>query len=318
MKCQNCGFESADTICSVCGAEIIDTIDTKEKTQENQILSNNDESKTEDAQIKKPKRRFKKILIFLLIIILSIVVVSASSIAVFYYCTNDSRTSFYKINQAVNCGDFSVKLKEVKTPEFNLEYYYPQIVYDLVFEFHNNTSQTLTLDRPEISSLFMDDGADSGYIDCDYYTYYDVNGKKNLSVSFEIPAWSSVEFIERVYYEDYSDDFSSFVPSSMQDSVEANADDDGVIAVYNSAEDDENGGDDSGEDDGGKDVVIIDESRIKYKKESLQKYKDNSPGSFYLIVAEREFLSDEEKQYARFFVEPDKEAIVISEGDNIE
>lgn len=314
MKCQNCGFESADTICSVCGTEIIDT---EEKIQENQILSNNDENKTEDTLFKKPKKRVKKILLSLLIIILSIVVVSASSIAVFYYCTNDSRTRFSKINQAVNCGDYSVKIKEVKTPEFTFEYY-PQIVYNLVFEFHNNTSQTLTLERPEITGLITGDGADSGYMNCDYYTYYDVNGKKNLSVSFEIPAWSSVEFIERVYYEDYSDDYLSLVSSSMQDSVVASVDDDGVTAVYNSAQDDENGGDDSGEDDGGEDEVIIDGRKIKYKKESLQKYKDNSPDSFYLIVSEKEILSDEEKQYARFFVEPDKEAIVIPEGDNIE
>ncbi len=307
MKCQNCGFESADTICSICGAEIIET---KEELQENQVLSynddSNDESKTESVEIKKPKKKVKKILLSVLIIILSAVVVSASSIAVFYYCTNDSRTSFSKINQAVNCGDYSVKIKEVKTPEFTLEYY-PLIVYDLVFEFHNNTSQTLKLERPEIAGLITVDGADSGYMNCDYYTHYYVNGEKSSSISFEIPAWSSIEIIERVYYEDFSEDYLSVVSSV------AVVDDEEVTVDNNSAEDDENGGDDSGEDE-----VIIDKSKIKYKKESLQKYKDNSPESFYLILADRKFVSDEEKQYARFFVEPDKEAIVIPEGDNIE
>ena len=306
MRCQNCGFESADNICSVCGLEIVEALDETAKISANSAT----EQQTADTKKQKPKKRVKKILLFVLIIILSAVVVSASSIAVFYYSTNDSRTKFSKINQAANCGDFSIKLKEVKTPEFQFEYY-PQIVYDIVFEFHNNTSRTLILDRPKITGLFADDSVDRGYMNWDLYTYYDVNGKKTSSVSFEIPAWSSVEIIERFFYEDYSDDYLLLTSGSMQDSVE----------------DDENGGDDSGEgdseedigeDDSGEYEVIIDESKIKYKKEGLQKYKDNSPENFYLIVSDREFLSDEEEQYARFFVEPDKEAIVIPEEDNIE
>lgn len=303
MKCQNCGFESADKICSVCGAEI-DEVQAKDlQNSENTDVLIADEQTNETSK-QKPKKRIRKILLTALIIILSITVVSASSIAIFYFCTNDSRTSFSKVNKTVNCGDFSITLKEVKTPEFLIENYYPQIVYYMVFEFHNNTSQTLNLSRPEITGMLICQDVNSGYMynTNDYY----VDGKKTYKISFEIPAWSSVEFIMRGYYEDYSDDYLSVVSSSS------------LIDIA----DDESSNDDNSLDDDEDEYYfgeyVFDSSEIKYKKEGLQKYKENSPESFYIILSDKKFGSDEEVQYARFLVEPDKEAIVIPEGDNIE
>ncbi|MCH5296366.1 MAG: hypothetical protein J1E85_01720 [Ruminococcus sp.] len=310
MKCQNCGFESADKICSVCGAEIDEKQAQALQNSENTDISISDEQ-THETSKQKPKKRIRKILLTVLIIILSVAIVSASSITIFYFITNDSRTSFSKVNKTVNCGDFSITLKEVKTPEFLIENYYPQIVYYMVFEFHNNTSQTLNLNRPEITGMITCKGIDSGYM---YYNndYYNLNGKKNYKISFEIPAWSSVEFIERVYYEDYTDEVLSFVssPSSIFDVVGTDESSTGNSSSESNADDEDEY---EIEDD-----IIIDRSEIKYKKEGLQKYKENSPESFYMILSEKKFGSDEEAQYARFLVEPDKEAIVIPEGDNIE
>lgn len=313
MKCQNCGFESADKICSVCGAEIDEKQAQDLQNSENSDVSKVDEQ-THETSKQKPKKRIRKILLTVLIIILSVAVVSASSITIFYFCTNDSRTVFSKANKTVNCGDFSITLKEVKTPEILIENYYPQIVYYMVFEFHNNTSQMLNLAKPEIAGMLTCQDVDSGYM-YNNGDYYDENGKKNYKISFEIPAWSSVEFIMRVYYEDYSDYFISFVSSSVTDVVGSDE-----SSVGNSIYDDDeyNGDEDYIDEDEIYDEIIIDESEIKYKKEGLQIYKENSPDSFYLIMSEKKFGSDEEEQYARFFVEPDKEAIVIPEGDNIE
>lgn len=315
MKCQNCGFDSDEKICSVCGAEIVEVKEENLKTVQN-ISDNVDNKESEDSKPEKQKVKFGKLLMIILIIILSTAVVSASTIAVFYYCTNDNRTTFSKINQTVNCGDFSVKLKEVKTPEISLEYY-PQIVYDLVFEFHNNTGNTLTIKSPAINGIIKGEGEGDGYLLCDN-DIYKLNGKRNLSVSFEISAWSDIEIIFRIRYEDYADDIIlyEYGGDPLASSVISGADetDDG----NNSSEDNE---DDENEESiaGSYDEVIeIDRRKIKYKKESLQRYKETSPKNFYLILSSGKFNLDDEEQYARFFVEPDKEAITIPEGENIE
>ena len=316
MKCQNCGFESEGKICRVCGAEIIEVQEKFvppiiEKTADSTI-----EQQITEVEKTKHKKNVPKILLAVLIIILSTAVVSASSIAVFYFATYDNRTSFAKINQTVNCGDFSVKLKEVKTPEISLEYY-PQIVYDLVFEFHNNTGNTLTIKSPAINGIIKGEGEGDGYLLCDN-DIYKLNGKRNLSVSIEISAWSDIEIIFRIRYEDYADDIIlyEYGGDPLASSVISGADetDDG----NNSSEDNE---DDENEESiaGSYDEVIeIDRRKIKYKKESLQRYKENSPENFYLILSSGKFNLDDEEQYARFFVEPDKEAITIPEGENIE
>lgn len=315
MKCQNCGFESEGKICRVCGAEIVEVKEENLKTVQN-ISDNVDNKESEDSKPEKQKVKFGKLLMLILIIILSTAVVSASSIAVFYFVTYDNMTSFSKINQTVNCGDFSVKLKEVKTPEISLEYY-PQIVYDLVFEFHNNTGNTLTIKSPAINGIIKGEGEGDGYLLCDN-DIYKLNGKRNLSVSFEISAWSDIEIIFRIRYEDYADDIilHEYGGDPLASSVISGADetDDG----NNSSEDNE---DDENEESiaGSYDEVIeIDRRKIKYKKESLQRYKENSPENFYLILSSGKFNLDDEEQYARFFVEPDKEAITIPEGENIE
>lgn len=315
MKCQNCGFESEGKICRVCGAEIVEVKEENLKTVQN-ISDNVDNKESEDSKPEKQKVKFGKLLMLILIIILSTAVVSASSIAVFYFVTYDNMTSFSKINQTVNCGDFSVKLKEVKTPEISLEYY-PQIVYDLVFEFHNNTGNTLTIKSPAINGIIKGEGEGDGYLLCDN-DIYKLNGKRNLSVSFEISAWSDIEIIFRIRYEDYADDIIlyEYGGDPLASSVISGADetDDG----NNSSEDNE---DDENEESiaGSYDEVIeIDRRKIKYKKESLQRYKETSPENFYLILSSGEFNLDDEEQYARFFVEPDKEAITIPEGENIE
>lgn len=315
MKCQNCGFESEGKICRVCGAEIVEVKEENLKTVQN-ISDNVDNKESEDSKHEKQKVKFGKLLMIILIIILSTAVVSASSIAVFYFVTYDNMTSFSKINQTVNCGDFSVKLKEVKTPEISLEYY-PQIVYDLVFEFHNNTGNTLTIKSPAINGIIKGEGEGDGYLLCDN-DIYKLNGKRNLSVSFEISAWSDIEIIFRIRYEDYADDIIlyEYGGDPLASSVISGADetDDG----NNSSEDNE---DDENEESiaGSYDEVIeIDRRKIKYKKESLQRYKETSPENFYLILSSGKFNLDDEEQYARFFVEPDKEAITIPEGENIE
>lgn len=315
MKCQNCGFESEGKICSVCGAEIVEVKEENLKTVQN-ISDNVDNKESEDSKPEKQKVKFGKLLMIILIIILSTAVVSASSIAVFYFVTYDNMTSFSKINQTVNCGDFSVKLKEVKTPEISLEYY-PQIVYDLVFEFHNNTGNTLTIKSPAINGIIKGEGEGDGYLLCDN-DIYKLNGKRNLSVSLEISAWSDIEIIFRIRYEDYADDIIlyEYGGDPLASSVISGADetDDG----NNSSEDNE---DDENEESiaGSYDEVIeIDRRKIKYKKESLQRYKETSPENFYLILSSGKFNLDDEEQYARFFVEPDKEAITIPEGENIE
>ncbi|GEM_PF-5704013 len=315
MKCQNCGFESEGKICRVCGAEIVEVKEENLKTVQN-ISDNVDNKESEDSKPEKQKVKFGKLLMLILIIILSTAVVSASSIAVFYFVTYDNMTSFSKINQTVNCGDFSVKLKEVKTPEISLEYY-PQIVYDLVFEFHNNTGNTLTIKSPAINGIIKGEGEGDGYLLCDN-DIYKLNGKRNLSVSFEISAWSDIEIIFRIRYEDYADDIIlyEYGGDPLASSVISGADetDDG----NNSSEDNE---DDENEESiaGSYDEVIeIDRRKIKYKKESLQRYKETSPENFYLILSSGKFNLDDEEQYARFFVEPDKEAITIPEGENIE
>lgn len=315
MKCQNCGFESEGKICRVCGAEIVEVKEENLKTVQN-ISDNVDNKESEDSKPEKQKVKFGKLLMLILIIILSTAVVSASSIAVFYFVTYDNMTSFSKINQTVNCGDFSVKLKEVKTPEISLEYY-PQIVYDLVFEFRNNTGNTLTIKSPAINGIIKGEGEGDGYLLCDN-DIYKLNGKRNLSVSFEISAWSDIEIIFRIRYEDYADDIIlyEYGGDPLASSVISGADetDDG----NNSSEDNE---DDENEESiaGSYDEVIeIDRRKIKYKKESLQRYKETSPENFYLILSSGKFNLDDEEQYARFFVEPDKEAITIPEGENIE
>lgn len=290
MKCQNCGFEISDRICSVCGAEVAEIKEENLKTVQD-ICDSDDNKDTEDVKAEKPKIRIRKILLLILIIVLSAAIVSVSSIAIFYFSTYDNRTSFSKINQTVNCGDFSITLKEAKTPEFDLEYF-PRIVYDLVFEIHNNTGSELTVEVPNVAGYMIGKGEKGGYLLIDPY-FYKANGKKDLSVKRVLSAWSDEEFCVRVYYENYEDDIilyesgvDSLAPSDIIDT-----------------EDDE---------------IDINSRKIKYKKESLQRYKDNSPESFYLILSSKNLLSDEEDQYARFFVEPDKEAIAIPEGENIE
>lgn len=314
MKCQNCGFDSADRICSVCGAEIVEVKEENLTTVQN-ISDNVDNKKSEDSKPEKQKVKFGKLLMLILIIILSTAVVSASSIAVFYFVTYDKMTNFAKINQTVNCGDFSVTLKEVKTPEISLEYY-PQIVYDLVFEFHNNTGNTLTIESPAINGMITGEG-ESGYLLCDSYIYK-LNGKRNLSVSLEISAWSDVEIIVRVYYEDYTDDNIVYDSSidSLASSVISGADE--TNDGNNSSEDNEDDENEESIADSDDEAIDIDRRKIKYKKESLQRYKENSPENFYLILSSKKFNSEDEEQYARFFVEPDKEAITIPEGENIE
>lgn len=315
MKCQNCGFDSDEKICSVCGAEIVEVKEENLKTVQN-ISDNVDNKKSDDSKPEKQKVKFGKLLMIILIIILSTAVVSASSIAVFYFVTYDNMTSFSKINQTVNCGDFSVKLKEVKTPEISLEYY-PQIVYDLVFEFHNNTGNTLTIKSPAINGIIKGEGEGNGYLLCDN-DIYKLNGKRNLSVSFEISAWSDIEIIFRIRYEDYADDIIlyEYGGDPLASSVISGADetDDGNNSLEDN-EDDENEESIAGSYD---EVIEIDRRKIKYKKESLQRYKENSPENFYLILSSGKFNLDDEEQYARFFVEPDKEAITIPEGENIE
>lgn len=324
MECQNCGFESTDRICSICGSEIVEVKEEKLKTDQN-IYDNENNKDTESTETEKPKVKVKKLLMLILIIILSVAVVSASSVAVFYYVTYDNRTSFSKINQTVNCGDFSVTLKEVKTPEFALDYY-PQILYDLVFEFHNNTGSELTIERPAVAGLTTGKGEDSGYLGCDYY-FSKVSGKKDLSISKKIPAWSDTEVIVQVYYESYSDDFvfydkwldslASSVVGDVEEPVDENTStDDAPDDENNSSEDTSD--DDENSENKDNDGIEIYKRKIKFKKESLQKYKENSPENFYLILSSKNFLTDEEEQYARFFVEPDKEALVIPEGENIE
>lgn len=315
MKCQNCGFESADKICSICGAEIVEV--QEDKAQEVQILPSNDENKPQTDEIKRPKIRIKKILLFALIIILSAAVVSASSIAFFYYCTNDNNTRFFKLNQTVNCGDFSITLKEVKTPEFTFDYY-PQIVYDLVFEFHNNTNQTLIMNSPQINGVISCEGGDSGYFIYDY-AYYEVSGKTRQAVSFDIPERSDFDITVRLRYED----FSNYVSSSFVYDYAVDLSDD--TENKESSTDDEAGADDEDNSDNGDsngddsdENIVIDKSKIKYKKEHIQKYKEGSPERFYMIVSDVVVGSGTEEQYARFMVEPDKESIVIPESENIE
>lgn len=316
MKCQNCGFESQDKICSICGTEIVEGEEKKLNTVQN-ISDNADSKDAEDTKAEKPKVKLRKLLMLVLIIILSTAVVSASSIAIFHFTTYDSRTSFSKINQYVNCGDFSVKLKEVKTPEITLEYY-PQIVYDLVFEVHNNTGNTLNLESPDINGLSNGEGDDGGYLLFDS-EFYKPNGKKDLAVSHEISAWSDFEIIVRVYYESYADDIVLYDPTL--DSL--------ASSVVGGAEEPDDENNDSSEDNedntetksiavSDEDLIEIDNTKIKYKKESLQRYKDNSPENFYLIISSKAFNLDDEEHYARFFVEPDKESIIIPEGENIE
>lgn len=316
MKCQNCGFESQDKICSICGAEIVEVEKEKLNTAHN-ISDNADSKDTEDTKAEKPKVKLGKILTLILIIILSTAVVSVSSIAIFHFTTYDSRTSFSKINQSVNCGDFSVKLKEVKTPEISLEYY-PQIVYELVLEFHNNTGSTLNLDSPEIIGLSNGECEDNGYLLSDS-EFYKPNGKKDLAVSHEISAWSDFEIIMRVYYESYTEDIILYDPSL--DSLASS-----YVGGVDEPDDENNNYSEDNEDDTDEksiavsddEVIEIDRRKIRYKKESLQRYKDNSPENFYLIISDKNFNSDDETKYARFFVEPDKEAIIIPEGENIE
>lgn len=72
----------------------------------------------------------------------------------------------------------------------------------------------------------------------------------------------------------------------------------------------------SGDEQENGDEVIIDEDNIIYKKEGLQIIKDNFPDSIYMILSVKK-LHEEELKYARFFIEPDKQAIQIPEGENI-
>lgn len=271
MKCQNCGFESADNICSVCGAEIIEAQDETAKISENSTYSVT-EQQTAETEKQKSKKSVKKILFAVLLIILSVAVVSASSIVIYSFVINDGKTRFNKLHQTVNCGDFSIKLKEVKTPEFVLEYY-PQIVYDLVFEFHNNTSQEIYFDMPILIAV-SDENSYSGYLGQSYDTYYDLNDSSYI----QIPAWSSVDITERMYFEDYSLNAIAY-------------------SGYSS---------------------VSDRDKLKYEKEELEKYKESSPESFYLFMSVKKCGMDEEYKHVRFLIETDKQAIEIPEGDNIE
>ena len=305
MKCQNCGFESEEKICSVCGVEIIET--KEDNTQKEQIILPDCEEIAEISETEKPKITIRKILLLILIVILSAAFVSASSVAIFHYCTNDSATRFCRISQTVNCGDYSIKLKEIKTPKITLEYF-PQIAYDIVFEFHNNTGSTLTLERPMIQGVLSCEDGEDGLIS--YYDgfYYNGSDKEIYSVSIDIPAWSSVDIVLKFFYEDYSDLLSSSYVYAESEDANDNNDEPDESAETND-ESDEND-----ETDG----ISIDESRIKFKRESIQKLKENSPKSFYMVMSDKKYDSDEEYQYARFFVELDKNVIEIPTGDNIE
>lgn len=310
MKCQNCGFESAEKICSVCGVEIIEA--KEENTQKKQIILHDCEERTETSETERPKRNIRKILLFTLIVILSAAFVSASSVAIFHYCTNDNTTRFNKINQTVNCGDYSIKLKEVKIPKITLEYY-PQIVYDIVLEFHNNTGSALTLERPIITGVLSYEGGEDGFIN--YYDgfYYNESDEEIYSASIDIPAWSSVDIIFKFYYENYSDLLSSSYsyvydvePEDENDNNDESEETDETNEIDETNETDETDG------------IIIDESRIKFKREGIQKLKEDSPESFYMVMSDKKYDSDEENRYARFFVEIEKDAIEIPTGDNIE
>lgn len=299
MKCQNCGFESDNKICSVCGAEIDET--QADALQIPDTLSDAEPEKiSTEEETKKPKKSVKKILLAVLLIVLSVVIVSASSIGIFYYFTNDSRTEFKKINQTVSLGDFSVKLKEVRTPEFEFDYY-SQISYVVIFEIHNNTGEPIEISLPRLTA-FCCESSENGYL-YEYNSYFEIDGKESKKVTAEIPAWSSVNFTGQIYYEDYSDDLYGYYDDALNSTYDGDGSD---VSDSISGDEQENG-----------DEIIIDEGKITYKKEGLQKYKDNSPESFYLILSLNKHF-EEEKQYARFLIEPDKQAIQIPEGENIQ
>lgn len=128
MRCPNCGFESEDNFCQICGIEIpeageIKEINKEEKAEEAlpEIIT------TQQSARRKPK--LKKILISALCIMLGTAFVSASSIGIYAYLTKpDDRMFFHTVGQEINCGSFSITMTGTPKPtgellKYNVTYY---------------------------------------------------------------------------------------------------------------------------------------------------------------------------------------------------
>lgn len=253
MRCPNCGFESEDNFCQICGIEIPEACESKEINKE----ENAEEALPAIVTIEQSARRkpkLKKILISALCILLGTAFVSAASIGIYAYLTKpDDKLFFHSVGQEINCGSFSITMTGTPQPTGELQkyetiyyvdaydnYYYDEyslfangldsddvtsqkeesyqiiVNYPIEFTIKNNTGNDMEFSVPDLYPLMRNE---FDYSSLEYYGEFTQNFdsdivETNSKGNIEVTAYSETTLTKVIsYYEYYSD--TKYFPDSI-------------------------------------------------------------------------------------------------------
>ncbi len=140
MRCPNCGFESEDNFCKICGIEIAEEAKPEFENAETEDISK-PESYTETMPQKK-KYSVKRILISALAVVLGVAVVSGASIGIYALSTRmEDKLYFHKINQKIYSDNgYSVVINNISKPEGKILKIESDSYYDTQGNYYDESS----------------------------------------------------------------------------------------------------------------------------------------------------------------------------------
>lgn len=212
MRCNNCGFESEDNFCKICGIEITEEQDNIEPIPEISVFNNSIEYS--ESAPKKKKKTVRKILLSVLAIIAGITLVSSASIYIFALTTKiDDKLYYHSINQKVSCGEFSIALTDVSSPKalakkIHSDYYYDNDGYTYSpSEIENNTSSIdIDIDKLEHEITTNYETSINYPIELTFYNNSDT--EKNIYINSLFP---STEYSENTFNNELYDFYNELV-----------------------------------------------------------------------------------------------------------
>ncbi len=150
MKCPNCGLESENNFCLICGIEIPQANEKKDNKSEYET-SDLTMPETTTEQPSKHKLSIKKILICAFSVLFGTTFVSTASIGIYSFLTKpDDKLYYHTIGQKINCDGFSITMTNKQEPigelrEYNVTCY---MTKDLVgyYDEYSLAADGLTLD----------------------------------------------------------------------------------------------------------------------------------------------------------------------------